>query len=111
MSVTDHSMGLSLAGHLWKQAFYLNRVPLSADIQIMIAAQHANPYISVIESDTESVVSSNNQFPDLVILSQVSNVFVQIPVCNVSGFESVLLEIVDVMRDRKPAHITTSFTL
>ena len=81
MSVTDHSMGLSLAGHLWKQAFHLIRVPLSADIQIMIAAQHANLYISVIESDTDSVVSSNNQFPDLVILSQVGNVFVQIPVC------------------------------
>ena len=82
MSVTDHSMGLSLAGHLWKQAFHLIRVPLSADIQIMIAAQHVvNLYISVIESDTDSVVSSNNQFPDLVILSQVSNVFVQIPVC------------------------------
>ena len=81
MSVIDHNMGLSVAGHLWKQAFHLIRVPLSADIQIMIAAQHVNLYISVIESDTDSVVSSNNQFPDLVILSQVSNVFVQIPVC------------------------------
>ena len=80
MSVIDHIMGLSVAGHLWKQAFHLNREPLSADIQIMIAAQHANLYISVIESDTDSVVSSNNQLPDLVILSQVGNV-VRIPVC------------------------------
>ena len=57
MSVIDHNMGLSLTGHLWKQASHLIGVPLSADTQIMIAAQHVNLYISVIESDSDFVVS------------------------------------------------------